>query len=147
MQPPPAFVGPDCADPAAAPLPEGKDESAARAQAASLGDLALDTSEYVRAWSALLASETRLAGASMLRMIGGLLVVPALALVICTAVDAFLITLLQRWLHDWSVCIGIVLCLDLACLYGLLLAIRAWWRDMSLPRSRAALMQLFGKAT
>lgn len=146
MQAPPDYVGPAYAGPDAAPLPERKDDGA-RAQASSLGDLALDTSEYVRAWSALLASETRLAGASMLRLIGGLLVVPALALVICTAVDAFLIVLLQRWIGDWSVCIGIVLCIDLACLYGLLLAIRAWWRDMSLPRSRAALLQLFGKAT
>jgi len=146
MQAPPDYVDPDYAKPGAAAPPKPADEDA-RAQAASLGDLALDTSEYVRAWSALLASETRLAGASMLRLIGGLLVVPALALVICTAVDAFLITLLQHWVGDWSVCIGIVLCIDLACLYGLLLAIRAWWRDMSLPRSRAALMQLFGKAT
>lgn len=146
MQAPPDYVDRDRADPDAAPLPERKDESA-RAQAASLGDLALDTSEYVRAWSALLASETRLAGASMLRLVGGLLVVPALALVICAAVDAFLVTLLQRWIHDWSICIGIVLGFDLACLYALLLAIRAWWRNMSLPRSRAALLQLFGKAS
>lgn len=111
--------------------------------AAKLGELALDTSSYVRAWSALLSSETRLAGASMLRLAFALLVVPAIALVICATLDALLAALLQRWLQDWSSCIAIVLCFNLACLYGLLLAMRAWWRDLSLPRSRAALVQLF----
>lgn len=111
--------------------------------AATLGDLALDTSNYVRAWSALLSTETRLAGASMLRLGLALLVVPAIALVICAMLDALLATLLQRWLQDWSSCLAIVLCFDLACLFGLLLAMRAWWRNLSLPRSRAALVQLF----
>lgn len=111
--------------------------------AGALGDLAVDASQYLRAWSALLASETRLAGESMLRLLFALLVVPAVALVICAAVDALLAALLQRWLQDWSSCIAIVLCIDLAVMYGLLRAIRAWWRNLSLPRSRAALVHVF----
>ena len=115
----------------------------AASSAASLGDVALDTSHYVRAWSALFASETRLAGASMLHLVFAALVVPALALMICATLDALLAALLQRWVHDWPSSIGIVLCVDLAALYGLVRAMRGWWRDLSLPRSRAALVQLF----
>jgi len=134
--------GMDCSDQSTHSVPPDQIAGAA-ASAASLGDVALDTSHYVRAWSALFASETRLAGASMLHLAFAALVVPALALMICATLDALLAALLQRWVHDWSSAIGIVLCLNLVALYGLLRAMRNWWRDLSLPRSRAALVQLF----
>lgn len=132
----------DRADQTATSLP-GNRQSGDGDIAATLGELALDTSQYVRAWSTLLSSETRLAGASVVRLGLALLVVPAIALVICVTLDALLAALLQRWLHDWSSCIAIVLCFNLACLYGLLRAMRTWWRNLSLPRSRAALVHLF----
>lgn len=108
----------------------------------SLADVAKDTSQYVQAWSKLLASETRLAQASIGRLVLALLVAPALVLAICITFDALLVSLLQRWLHDWSSCMAIVLVLNLAGLFGLIYAMRRWWRNLSLPRSRSALSHL-----
>jgi hypothetical protein len=122
-------------------LPE---QPAGNADAAgALGDLAVDSANYIRAWSRLFADETRLAGSSMVRLAFGMLVVPALALVICAALDALLASILQRWLHDWASDIAIVLGIDIVCLFALLVSIRRWWRNLSLPRSRAALVHLF----
>lgn len=108
-------------------------------------DLAHDTSEYVHAWSALLANEMRLARVSAVRLILAGLAIPALALAICMTLDAFIAVMLNRWLHDWSSCIAITLFLDLAGLGVLLVAMRRWWRNLSLPRSRGALTRLLGR--
>ena len=112
------------------------------ADTASLGELARDTSDYFRAWSVLLASETRLARASMIRLGFAALVFPVLALGIWVIFDAFSVAMLDRWLHDWGSCLAIVLCANLVALYGLLVAMRHWWRNLSLPRSRGALAHL-----
>ncbi len=109
---------------------------------ASIGDLAQDTSAYVSAWSELVASETRLAGASAVKLAFAALVIPALALVICIIVDALVVAVLNRWLQDWSSCIAIALLLNLAGLGALLFVMRRWWRNLSLPRSRGALTHL-----
>jgi hypothetical protein len=109
---------------------------------ASIGDLAHDTSSYVHAWTTLLGSETQLARVSAVRLAFAALIIPALALAICITFDAFVAALLNRWLHDWSSCIAIVLFADLAALCCLLLGMRRWWRNLSLPRSRRALTQL-----
>jgi len=110
--------------------------------AASIGELAHDTSDYVRAWSALVASETRLASTSALRIAFAALVIPALALAICITVDALVVAVLERWLHDWSSSIAIALLLNLTGLWLLLVGMRCWWRNLSLPRSRGALTHL-----
>ncbi|MGA9335697.1 MAG: hypothetical protein WBV39_15560 [Rudaea sp.] len=110
--------------------------------APSLGDVAHDTSQYVHAWSSLLASETRLARASVARLAMSALLIPALALAIGLCVDALIASLLHRWLQDWSSCVAIVLFVNLVGLYGLIVAMRRWWRNLGLPRSRRALSQL-----
>jgi len=122
------------------PLPGAN--SAAADRGASLANLAIDTSDYVRAWSALFASEARLAGVSVLRLGLGMLIVPALVLMICVSVDALLVTLLQRWFHDWASATAVVVLFNVVCLGGLLAAMRRWWRNLSLPRSRSALGHL-----
>lgn len=108
----------------------------------SLADVAHDTSEYVHAWSSLLASETRLARAGLVRLAISALIVPALALVIGVCADALIASLLHRWINDWSSCIAIVLVLNLVGLFGLIVAMRRWWHNLSLPRSRGAFSQL-----
>ena len=115
---------------------------AATVDSASIGDLARDTSAYLHAWSELAISETRLARASLVRLAFAVLVAPVLVLTICVAANAVGATLLDRWLGDWSSSLAIVLGLDVVVLGGLLLAMRRWWRNLSLPRSRAALMHL-----
>jgi hypothetical protein len=109
---------------------------------ASLANLAIDTTDYVRAWSALFASEARLAGISMVRLAIGAIVAPAVALVVCVSVDALLATLLQRWWGDWAASTGAVVVFNIAAFVGLLYAMRRWWRNLSLPRSRNALSHL-----
>lgn len=131
-------------EPITTSVPDGSTLDAP-AIAASASELAHTTSDYVHAWSKLLASETRLARVSVVRLALAALVVPALALAICITLDAFIIALLNRWLHDWSSCIAIVLFANLAGLFGLLLGMRQWWRNLSLPRSRGALVQLLGR--
>lgn len=118
-----------------APTPVASDD-------ASIEDLARDTSAYLSAWSALLAVETRLARASVVRLAFAVLVVPALVLTIFAAADALLAAALNRWLHDWSSSLAIVLCADMVGLFVLLAAMRCWWRNLSLPRSRDALTRL-----
>lgn len=113
---------------------------------ASIVDLARSTSEYAQAWSGLLASETRLARVSAVRLVLAALLIPALALGIFIAINAVVAAVLQRWLHDWASCIALVLFLDIAVLCGVLLAMRRWWRNLSMPRSRAALVQLLRRA-
>ena len=127
--------------------PSASVDTGARLGDLKLGDLTTDASNYVRAWSGLLASETRLAGVSLVRLVFGLLVVPALALGIFLSVDALLAAILQRWLHDWASSVAIVLLFNLACLCVLLVAIRHWWRNLSLPRSRAALVKMLERMT
>jgi hypothetical protein len=122
------------------PLPGANPAGADRG--ASLANLAIDTSDYVRAWSALFASEARLAGVSVLRLGLGMLIVPALVLMICVSADALLVTLLQRWFHDWASATAAVVLFNVVCLVGLLAAMRRWWRNLSLPRSRSALGHL-----
>ncbi|MEO8957831.1 MAG: hypothetical protein ABI304_02730 [Rudaea sp.] len=117
-------------------------ETRAQATTPSLGDVAHDTSEYVQAWTSLVASETRLARASVARLAISALLIPALALAITLCADALIAAILHRWLHDWSICLGIVLLLNLCGLFGLLVAMRRWWHNLSLPRSRGALSQL-----
>ncbi len=129
------------------PPPETASPQTASQEPASFDNLARDTSEYVRAWSSLLSSETRLARISLVRLALAALVIPALALGICIALNALIVTALNRWLHDWSSCIAIVLGIDLAALGALLLAMRRWWRNLSLPRSRGALSHLLERLT
>jgi hypothetical protein len=112
---------------------------------ASIEHLAHDSSEYLRAWSVLFVAETRLARTSALRLAFAALVIPVLVLAICITVDALIVTLLNRWLHEWSLCIAITALLDLAGLCVLLVAMRHWWHNLSLPRSRGALTHLLGR--
>ena len=114
------------------------------APTASLGAVAHDTSEYVQAWSALVASETSLARVSLARLGLAALIIPALALGICMTLNALLATMLHHVLQDWSICLALVLFGNLLGAYGLRVAMRQWWRNVSLPRSRAALTQLIG---
>ena len=109
---------------------------------ASLANLAIDTTDYVRAWSALFASEARLAGISMVRLAIGAIVAPAVALVVCISADALFVTLLQLWWGNWAAATGAVVVFNILCFFGLLLAMRRWWRNLSLPRSRNALGHL-----
>lgn len=132
--------------PAQCHLPPTPAPAAIGANDASFIDLARSTSAYAQAWSRLVVSETRLASASAVRLLLAALILPALAFGIFITVNALVAAELQRWLHDWASGITVVLLLDIFGLCGLLLAMRRWWRNLSLPRSRNALIQMLRRA-
>jgi hypothetical protein len=109
---------------------------------ASLGDLAHYTGDYVRAWSELFAGEAQLARMCVNRLL--LATVWACFLVFGIVVTGNVLTaaMFERWLQDWASAIALTLLLNFVVLIGLLLAMRAWWRTLSLPRSRRALRHL-----
>jgi len=117
--------------------PPVRDDTAHR-----IGNLARHTGDYLRAWSELFADEARLARICVNRLLLAALLLCALVLGIVVVGNALAAALLQRWLHDWASAMALTLLFDCAALVGVLLAMRAWWRNLSLPRSRRALHDL-----
>jgi hypothetical protein len=110
--------------------------------ARALGDLAQHTGDYLRAWSELFTDEAQLARICVNRLLLATLCLCALVLGIVVAGNALAAAILQRWLHDWATAFALTLLLDCIALAVVLLAMRAWWRNVSLPRSRRALREL-----
>src|SRR5581483_6839334 len=103
---------------------------------ASLAGIAQNTTDYVKAWSTLFAAETRVARTSAVRLMFAAAALPAVILGVLIAADALVAALAERLLHDWASGIALTLFLDVAAFGGLLVAMRRWWRNLSLPRSR-----------
>ncbi|HZP64893.1 MAG TPA: hypothetical protein VFB32_01170 [Rudaea sp.] len=114
---------------------------------ASLAGIAQNTTDYVKAWSTLFAAETRVARTSAVRLMFAAAALPAVILGVLIAADALVAALAERLLHDWASGIALTLFLDVAAFGGLLVAMRRWWRNLSLPRSRAAFARLVGRMT
>ena len=131
-------------DPAATADVEVKAKPApAAAAAATLGDVVRDSAEYARALGHLVASEAELAKVNLVRILIVALLLPAIAAGAVLSLDAFFAALLFRWMQDWSFAIGTVALANLVVLACLFLALRSWWRTLSLPRSRAAFASLW----
>ncbi len=131
-------------DPAAAADAEAKAAPAPdAAAAATLADVVRDSAEYARALGHLVASEAELAKVNLVRILIVALLLPAIAAGGVLSLDAFFAALLFRWMQDWSLAIGTVALANLVLLAALFLALRSWWRTLSLPRSRAAFASLW----
>jgi hypothetical protein len=130
-------VAADTAAPAA-PAPD----SIAGASA-SLHTLVRDSGEYARALGQLLASEAELAKVNLLRILAIALIVPAIAAGAVLGLDAMFAALLVRWIGDWAWAIGAVALFNVVLLACSFVLLRAWWRTLSLPRSRAAIAALW----
>ena len=110
---------------------------------ASLHTLVRDSGEYARALGQLLASEAELAKVNLLRILAMALIVPAIAAGAVLGFDAMFAALLVRWIGDWAWAIGAVALFNVALLACAFVLLRAWWRTLSLPRSRAAIAALW----
>jgi hypothetical protein len=109
----------------------------------SLANLTRDAVRYARTWSKLAASEAALAKINLARMLLGAVLFCALVPSAFIVFDALLVAMAFDLLHDWVLAIGAVALLDLGLLLTLLWLLRSWWRTLSLPRSRAALTDLW----
>ena len=110
--------------------------------ALGISGLAHDIGEYVRAWTALLSDEAELARICLNRLLLAALWLCFLAAGTVVAGNVLTALMLERWLQDWAGAVAVTLLLNFAVLFALLQAMRAWWRNLSLPRSRRALREL-----
>ena len=109
---------------------------------ARISDLAHHTGDYVRAWSDLFAGEAQLARICVNRLLLAAVWTCFLVFGIVVAGNVLTAALIERWLHDWASAVALTLLLNFVVLVALLLAMRSWWRNLSLPRSRRALREL-----
>jgi hypothetical protein len=109
---------------------------------ARISDLAHHTGDYVRAWSDLFAGEAQLARICVNRLLLAAVWTCFLVFGIVVAGNVLAATLLERWLHEWASAVALTLLLNFVVLVALLLAMRSWWHNLSLPRSRRALREL-----
>ena len=107
-----------------------------------MSDLAHYTGDYVRVWSELFVDEAQLARICANRLLFTALWACFLVFGIVAAGNVLAAILLNRWVHDWASAVALTLLLNSLVLLALLLAMRSWWHNLSLPRSRRALREL-----
>ncbi|HEX6833933.1 MAG TPA: hypothetical protein VF132_10415 [Rudaea sp.] len=104
--------------------------------------LAHEGTEFLRNFLQLLLGETALAKMSLQRLVIAALIVPSVILTAWLALNALLAVLLERWLQSWIGATVIVLAFDGAIVAVFAIKMLRWWRDLSLPRTRAAIARL-----
>jgi len=137
-------MGPTEVDAPVADAPPAQASNAADGDAdPSLVDLARNSARFARAWGSLIASEAALARVNLGRLLLLALFIPAIAIGIVLGLDGVLAGLLYRLVSDWALALGGVVLVNLGLLVGVLVLLRRWWRTLSLPRSREALIGLW----
>ncbi len=107
----------------------------------SLGDVASSTMGLVKAWLVLLEREAALAKKSLVWLMVGTLVLPIFIIGVWIGMIAACASLIQHLTGGWSSAILITTALQFFTLALLLYKMRRWWRDLSFPQSRAALIK------
>lgn len=107
-----------------------------------IGSLAHHAGDYLRAWSELFGAEAQLARICVNRLLLAAVLVCFLVFGIVVTGNVLTAAILQSWLHDWASAVAFTLLLNFVALVGVLLAMRRWWRNLTLPRSRRALREL-----
>jgi hypothetical protein len=109
----------------------------------AIAGLARHGVDYARAWGDLVVNEAALAKVNLYRLVIGTLLVPAIAVGVIIGLDALLAAAAFELLHHWMLAVGSIVLLNVGLLFGLLRMLRAWWRSLSLPQSREALIRLW----
>lgn len=105
----------------------------------SSAPLATGIADLLHAWSRLLTLELALARDSLLRLIIGWIAATVIAFSAWLGLDALLVALVQTYTNSWSLALAVGAGLQLLALAILQHHLRRWARDLTLPRSRAAL--------
>lgn len=119
----------------------GSKRTRARASRGSPGDIANSGLELLLRWYALLEVEVALARNSLRSLLLGSLALPVLALAAWLSIVAVLAQAAHALLHSWPGALLAVTFVQLALILLLLRSLRRWWRDLTLPQSRAALIR------
>jgi len=106
------------------------------------GGLAARVAEWIAAWRVLLQAELALAGRSARALLIAALILPVLLLGLWLSAIALSMLALRTTGLGWLPCSALVCALQVLAVGWLVRAARRWWRDLSLRRSRAVLIEL-----
>lgn len=115
------------------------------AQETSLRDIAHEGIEYLRNLAQLFLGEIEIARGSFTRLLIAGALIPVFLLTIWAALNLLLAALVARWLQDWLYGYIAILIVNGALVTAFVIGVRRWKRDLTLPRSRAALARLLEK--
>ena len=127
----------DLPDDASVPPPETNE-----ADEASLRNIAHEAIEYLRNLTQLFLGEVEIARGSFKRLLVAAVLIPVFSLTVWATLNVLLGALVARWLHDWLYGYLAILILNVALIAGCVFGASRWKKDLSLPRSRAALARL-----
>ncbi len=125
-----------------APPPVDTSEAA---RETSLRDIAHESIEYLRNLAQLFLGEIEIARGSFTRLLIAGALIPVFLLTIWAALNLLLAALVARWLQDWLYGYIAILIVNGALVTAFVIGVRRWKRDLTLPRSRAALARLLEK--
>jgi hypothetical protein len=120
-------------------------EPSETAQDASLRDIAHEGIEYLRNLAQLFFGEVEIARGSFTRLLIAGALIPVFLLTIWAALNLLLGALVARWLQDWLYGYLAILIVNVALVTVFVIGVKRWKRDLTLPRSRAALARLLEK--
>jgi hypothetical protein len=112
------------------------------AEDASLRKIAHEAIEYARHLIQLLMGEVQIARGSFVRILVAGALIPVFLMTIWAALNLLLAALVARWLGDWIYGYLSIFVINAALVGILVLGLVRWKRDLTLPRSRAALARL-----
>jgi hypothetical protein len=126
----------------ATPEPETRAESEAAVPIADPATpLAIGVADLLGAWTRLLHLELALARSSLLWLGIGAIAVPVIGMSAWLGLSALLVATMQAYTDNWGLALLFGAGMQLLALAVLLRQLQVWAHDLSLPQSRAALVQ------
>jgi hypothetical protein len=122
-------------DEPAAVTPAGVDD-------ATFAKLAHEVTEYLRNLLQLFLGEVQIARGSVVRMLIAGALIPVFLLTIWAALNLLIAAIVSRVLNDWIYGYLAILLLNGIFVALLVMGLKRWKRDLTLPRSRDALARL-----
>jgi hypothetical protein len=107
----------------------------------SIAPLAAGAADLISAWSRLLNLELVLARRSFGWLLIGAIAVPVIGFSVWVALSALLVAVVHIYTNSWLLALLFGAGMQLLLLAILLRQMRRWFRDLTLPQSRAALVQ------